>query len=275
MTVSRKMTRLIFLCFVGILIAAPAQARRFRIFGIPTFGGGETIDLVYDLPNEETYVKDGKYLDVGFLNGRYKNGYVVYSGSRYYEIDSSEIAILTNVLGFDPTAKHRAQYTLEHADEIEKERLERAKKDQLIREGKLIERRPGELLSEFAERRSAFVARIRSESASATPPETNESPSPRPPGGGFSWGLILFVGLFFFARKLFSGAFARPKAAFSRGGALSSSPHLDTASFDQRVAQRLAQLEPGNQSEKEFSTTDESSSFGALSRPSGFGRKID
>jgi hypothetical protein len=91
------------------MFASTADAKRFRFF--PGFsGGGETIDLVYDLPNQPPFVRDGKAFNVGYLNSRKGNAYVLYHGNGYIKLGEREIAALRAVLGFDPTARHRAQH---------------------------------------------------------------------------------------------------------------------------------------------------------------------
>lgn len=93
------------------MFASPADAKRFRFFP-GFFGGGETIDLVYNLPNQPPFLRDGKAFDVGYLNSSNGNAYVLYHGNRYIRLGERELAALTAFLGFDPTAQHRAQ----HAD---------------------------------------------------------------------------------------------------------------------------------------------------------------
>lgn len=65
------------------IFVSEAEARRSRFFVTPGFGGGETIDLVYDLPDKEPFLRDGEALDLGYLNSGDKSGYVLYRGERY------------------------------------------------------------------------------------------------------------------------------------------------------------------------------------------------
>ncbi|QCM10617.1 hypothetical protein CFBP6625_09810 [Agrobacterium tumefaciens] len=88
-----------------------AQARKARLFAIPGFSSGETIDLVYDLPNTATFLRDGKAYDLGYLNSSKGNAYVLYHGDRYSKLSDADIARLKATLGFDPTAKHRIERT--------------------------------------------------------------------------------------------------------------------------------------------------------------------
>lgn len=90
------------------IFASGAEARKVRLFAIPGFGGGETIDLVYDLPNTAAFLRDGKALDLGYLNGS-TSGYVLYNGDRYTKLSHADIASLKATLGFDPTTKHRME----------------------------------------------------------------------------------------------------------------------------------------------------------------------
>ncbi|WP_281037387.1 hypothetical protein [Rhizobium sp. AN70] len=86
-----------------------AEARKFRLFAVPGFGGGETIDRVYDLPNAPPFLQEGKAFDLGYLNGSEDNAYVLYHGDRYTKLSDAEIATLKARLGFDPTARHRME----------------------------------------------------------------------------------------------------------------------------------------------------------------------
>lgn len=104
-----RAARLLCGLFCLLICVQAAEARRFRIIPIPGMGSSETIDLVHDLPNEEPFVNEGAYLDVGYLNGRNGNAYVLYHDDRYRKLDDQDIALLTTALGFDPTAQHRAR----------------------------------------------------------------------------------------------------------------------------------------------------------------------
>ncbi|CDN92530.1 hypothetical protein [Agrobacterium tumefaciens] len=86
-----------------------AQARKARLFAVPGFGGGESIDLVYDLPNTATFLREGKAFDLGYLNSDNGSGYVLYNGDRYSKLSDADIAKLKVTLGFDPTTKHRME----------------------------------------------------------------------------------------------------------------------------------------------------------------------
>ena len=86
-----------------------AQARKARLFAIPGFGSGETIDLVYDLPDTPMFLRDGKAFDLGYLNSSNGNSYVLYNGDRYTKLSDADIAKLKATLGFDPTTKHRTE----------------------------------------------------------------------------------------------------------------------------------------------------------------------
>lgn len=92
------------LAFIG-----QAEARKARFFAIPGFGGGETIDLVYDLPDNPAFLREGKAFDLGYLNSSNGNAYVLYHGDRYSKLSDTDIARLKAMLGFDPTTKHRME----------------------------------------------------------------------------------------------------------------------------------------------------------------------
>ncbi|MBA4777315.1 MAG: hypothetical protein H2044_16820 [Rhizobiales bacterium] len=103
----------IVLFSVGFLFSAifvsEAEARKSRFFAVPRFGGGETIDLVYDLPDNEPFLRDGEAFDIGYLNSGDRSGYVLYRGERYSRLSDADIARLKATLGFDPTTKDRME----------------------------------------------------------------------------------------------------------------------------------------------------------------------
>ena len=155
----------------GILLftmfAAPAEARRFRVIPIPSFGGGgETIDLVYDLPNEPPFLRDGQGIDVGYLHSPKGNAYVLYQGDRYAKLGDAEITMLTSVLGFDPTAKHRAELA---RPAPQKDRPN------------VVERRTGESAEDFEARKKAFVEAHRSAMAERAASRPTQDAVARPP----------------------------------------------------------------------------------------------
>ncbi|MCZ7851320.1 hypothetical protein [Agrobacterium salinitolerans] len=98
---------------VGFLFSAifvsETEARKSRFFAVPGFGGGETIDLVYDLPDNEPFLRDGEAFDIGYLNSGDRSGYVLYRGERYSRLSDADIARLKATLGFDPTTKDRME----------------------------------------------------------------------------------------------------------------------------------------------------------------------
>lgn len=260
-----------------------AEARRFRFFGIPHFGRGETIDLVHDLPDQEPFVVKGEFVDVGYLNGRSGNAYVLYHGDKYRRLDAESIGLLTGVLGFDPTAKHRAQNTAGQAGEIADAKAEQASKDARIASGQLLERRPGESSADWDARRATFLAEHRSRSSSAissgaaSDAETQTASS----GGlGFSgFAIIIAVILIVACRKSIAAMFASSKANadddYAADGAGGDSDHM---SFDERVAHRLRELNqgtPGQPQTEAQSASAPSWPQTAPARPvaSGFGRK--
>ena len=98
------------------LFVSEAEARRSRFFVIPGFGDGETIDLVYDLPDNEPFLRDGEAFDVGYLNSGDRSGYVLYRGERYSKLSDADIARLKATLGFDPTTKDRMERAARDSD---------------------------------------------------------------------------------------------------------------------------------------------------------------
>ena len=273
----KSATSILFGSFCLAMLTQPADARRFRIFSITSFGERETIDLVYDLPNNEPFFKDGDYFDIGYLNSKRGNAYVFYHGDRYRKLDDHDIAIFTAALGFDPTAKHRAQYAIDHADEIANAKAERAHHDELIATGRMIERRADESNEEYTARRAEFLAKHRSASkqtSSSAEPDGTKSSSL---GLGFA-AIFLFI-LIFAGRKLYTGIFRLARtvsgdAARDRQVAATT----DHLSFDQRVAQRLGELQTSEHSRRSADTHAEREYYSpppssAAPVQRGFGRK--
>ena len=98
------------------IFVSEAEARKSRFFAIPGFGGGETIDLVYDLPDNEPFLRDGEAFDIGYLNSGDRSGYVLYRGERYSKLSDADIARLKATLGFDPTTKDRMERAARGSD---------------------------------------------------------------------------------------------------------------------------------------------------------------
>ncbi|WP_454701047.1 hypothetical protein [Agrobacterium burrii] len=98
------------------IFVSEAEARRSRFFAVPGFGGGETIDLVYDLPDNEPFLRDGEAFDIGYLNSGDRSGYVLYRGERYSRLSDADIARLKATLGFDPTTKDRMERAARGSD---------------------------------------------------------------------------------------------------------------------------------------------------------------
>lgn len=105
---------------VAILFSAifvsEAEARRSRFLAVPGFGGGETIDLVYDLPDNGPFLRDGEAFDIGYLKSGDRSGYVLYRGERYSRLSDADIARLKATLGFDPTTKDRMERAARGSD---------------------------------------------------------------------------------------------------------------------------------------------------------------
>ena len=267
------------LCLV--LSTQSAEARRFFFIPIPRFGSTETIDQVYDLPDRAPFIRDGENWDVGYLNGRTGNAYVLYHGDRYTKLDDERIALLTYELGFDPTAKHRAQYAIDHADEIARskarEAAERAHHDERVASGRLMEPLPGESHEAFVARAKAtFAKRSRDAAASPTsPPDVRRTPSSST--GFWLFGLFLLV-VIFAGAKIYRGVFSLARSV-SANAPDDDGPHgePDQQSFDQQVAKRLAELQSGGPA---ATTGDRGSGYPpapAMAAPAavrGFGRKV-
>jgi hypothetical protein len=272
-----------------ILLAQPASARRFRIFGIPSFGSSETIDLVYDLPDRAPFIKDGNNLDVGYLKGRSTSGYVIYSGDKYRLLGSEELRVLKDILGFDPTAKHRVAFQAEHGAEIAEAaaeaKAERAHKDKLIASGRTIERAPGESSADYKARTLAFIKSHRKKATSVKvggPPETESSAGSDStrflPNSGMTFLLLLILFMGWANRRKLVSAFSGIFSALSSDSGSDErriNSDIDGSSFEKRVARQLDMMranvgETGNRNQARDNYAPAEPA--PVSR--GFGRKI-
>lgn len=247
-TASRATLGLLFL----LATVQTAEAKRFRLFSFGGGGGGESIEQVYDLPDREPFMTDGDYVDVGYLSGSYRQSYVLYHGDRFRSLDDADLAVLKQTLGFDPTAKHREQYAIDHADEIAAAAAEKKHKEDRIAAGLMIERRPGESSEDYAVRKAEFIARHRSGSSRSPfakdTPATAEVARPdmgasEPPKFGFGISILVVLAIVgTVAYKMSSAAFGRKQAAAedAPGG-----EDFNSLSFDERVARRLSELQNG------------------------------
>ncbi len=235
------------------LMASPAEARR-RFGIIPIFGGGgggESIELVHDLPDTAPFVDDGKNYDVGFLTGSERRGYVLYSGDAFKKLGPAEILMLKDMLGFDPTAKHKADHAEENAAAAKDAAEEKAHKDQLIATGRMIEREPGETQAAYQVRVKAFAAKHKRDSAARAaaraargeqPEEASESSSGF--GGFWMFFLIVLLGTGWKFRSFIGRSLTSSEASgIDQDHPAPSVPRPNSQSFDVRVSQRLAELE--------------------------------
>ena len=263
------------LCLV--LSTQSAEARRFFFIPIPRFGSTETIDQVYDLPDRAPFIRNGENWDVGYLNGRAGNAYVLYHGDRYTKLDDERIALLTEMLGFDPTAKHRAQYAIDHADEIARSKADRAHHDEMIASGRLMEPLPGESHEAFVARAKATFAKRSREAAPSPTSPADVRRTPSSSTGFWLFGLFLLV-VIFAGAKIYRGVFSLARSV-SGNAPDDDRPHgeADHQSFDQQVAKRLAELQSGGPA---ATTGDRGSGYPAapaMAAPAavrGFGRKV-
>lgn len=267
------------LLFVLLATTAPAEAR--RIVRIGSFGGGgESITLVQDLPDRAPFVRESKFFDVGWLNSDTRSGYVIYHGDKFTALDDGSIAELTRELGFDPTAKHRADHAEEQAAIAKKAAEERAHKEKRIASGLMIERKPGESSESYKARTAAFIKQHgggqRPVSASPSASEMSSSrgsadvAAVEAQGSGFGMaGLVSLMGLAALAwigRKSLGSR--KKQTAETVAPQPSDAPviELDVESFDAKVARRLAQLSSGD-------TTSELNQTAPIPQLRGFGRK--
>ncbi|AQR74172.1 hypothetical protein BXU08_11380 [Sphingomonas sp. LM7] len=234
-----------------VALAQPAEARRrFRLGGFGSSSYSEKIDKVYDLPDSDTYLHDGQYYDLGAFY-QVRGGtemrpatpsFVLYNGERYVKLDESQLALIKDDLGMDPTAAYRARAAIEAPV--------RAKSPNEI------ERRDGESMAEFR-------ARARGMAARGNMPSDSESGTPA--RGGLIALLVLPVlvigGIFiFWLRRFLRRRVARVIAATGDTG---PGMEVHAASFDQRIASRLRELEGG-----------QGQPAAAMPAPRTFGRKL-
>jgi hypothetical protein len=213
---------------------SPAQARRIRIFPIPGFGGGESIDLVYDLPNEAPFLREGETFDVGYLNSRKGNAYVLYHGDRYIKLGDQEFAMLTGVLGFNPTAKHRAQR--------ESSNTEAGPAKERAAGRNVLQRRQGESTEDFAARVQAFVA---ANQASSRQSAGSRSTNGGTPISGMLISIVVFVAiLLFLAWKGVRSVFRFVASLLGGSSDQDESMAATYAALNARVAERLSGMQP-------------------------------
>lgn len=91
-----------------LMMAVPGHAASTMVMST-----AEKIELVRDLPNESAFEYDGQYYDLGYLystervNGadvaRSGSGFVLYHDDRFVRLDADKLAMVTDVLGEDPT----------------------------------------------------------------------------------------------------------------------------------------------------------------------------
>jgi hypothetical protein len=228
-------TQLVLFLFCIALLAQPAEARRRFAIGGGGSSSGETIDLVRDLPDTETFEREGEYWDLGYLYRQRKafgvtvssdksaGFFVLYRGDRYVKLDEEGIALLAGTLGEDPTVGYRSEAATASASG--------AAAGIPIAADAAADRRRAPIGGDGA-------------SASGT-------------GGGVAGalvGMLIVVGLALLAaRKLMGGVtgLARTLTA-AGGGGRHGEPggehgpvHQISDTFEQRVAARLAELERG------------------------------
>lgn len=213
----------------------PAEAKRrggIR-FGAIGFGGSgsssvsyeEKIDKVQDLPNSETYFHDGKYYDLGSFytvrggKARYpeKPSFVLYNGDSFVRLSEAEVKMMSEDVGLDLTSNYLAQYKIAHPKNPNE-----------------IERREGE---------SAEALRARARGIAGSSARSSETVAAASGGSG-GFGGFLLPGLVIGGMFVFGGRkFMRKRIAAAIHAPVGEEAPADTGSFENRLAQRLRELE--------------------------------
>lgn len=248
-----------------------AEARRgFRFIPIPGIRS-ESIELVKRLPDTEAFSKDGKYYDFGYLHGKGREGYVLYHGDSFIQLDAEALSALTAILGYDPAAGHRRGGAAVAESATDRSGKDESGKQAMIAAGQMIERNPGESSEAYAKRKQAFIAQQRVSSGASSEAASNDSSeSTGGPGvGGFGLVFLLIAGLLAFGPKLLRKL---REAGVENGAAASSATNASTMSFDERVAARLRELEVGGSMEA-ATTAPHPQPVSGRPQASGFGRR--
>ncbi|MDB5678812.1 hypothetical protein [Sphingomonas bacterium] len=209
----RSETRLALAAALALLAASPAAADDGRRHVMtPT----QKIDLVRDLPNDETFERDGEYFDLGYIypihtvNGASvasdggDAGFVLYHDDRYARLDANDLRTVTMALGEDPTAGYNPPVAASSGQPFSRDAS-----------------RPG-----FAE------------------PSASGTSAGLGVGAAFGWFFFLIIGAIAavagILRRLSRGAIA-----LSQTGSGSYRAAIGNEPFEARVAARLAELQNG------------------------------
>ncbi|MEI9851309.1 MAG: hypothetical protein WDN24_11260 [Sphingomonas sp.] len=244
-----------------VTLCQPADARRrFRLPFIGTGSGySEKIEKVHDLPDRGPYFHDGKYWDLGYFfrvgsalgvttSSTHDHGsYVLYNGDRYTILDAEQIAAIAADIGSDPVAEHRAK----------------------IAAGAGVKLSPNTIERRDGESREAFLARVRGMQAKGAADKGTQSSQPAAMGGAGSVvvGLFLIVLVVFGMRHLLR----RLPASSASGG---DAPAASGQSFEQRVAERLRELNAGPAEPMPAASPMVLASVAAAPAARTFGRKL-
>lgn len=195
------------IALAAAMAAAPAVAA--PNFRMPT---DAKIDLVRDLPNDDTFEHDGQYYDLGYLystervNGanvtRIGQGFVLYHDDRYIVLDPEKLRAVTLALGEDPTSDYIPPAIV----------------------------------------RARWAARDDANASVATQPIPYRSPVGRSGGLGIVAAIVV-VGFFAMLRFMMRSAFRAMLSPLFRAPMRKSAAKADP--FEARVSARLAELERG------------------------------
>lgn len=229
---SKIIASAVTLAILFVALCDPAEARRRIRFGaMPSFGSGgyaEKIDKVYDLPDTGTYFHEGKYYDIGNFYTVSDGGaraypknptFVLYNGDRYIKLDESQLAIITEDLGLDPTEAFRKEYAA-RVPALSGNTSPNA-----------IERRDGESIEAFRDRARAMAS---ARNSAGSPGAAAEDSAPS--SGGMGIGGFLFTAL---VVGIVMAAGIRGMRRRTVVPGASDPDDMRHMSFDERVAPRL------------------------------------
>lgn len=180
----------------------------------------QKIDLVRDLPNDETFERDGEYFDLGYLypihtvNGASvasasgDAGFVLYHDDRYARLDASDLRMVSSALGEDPTEGYNPP----------------------------VAASSGQPFS-AASTRPAWAKSSSGSNSAATSAGFGF-------GAAFGWVFFLIIGAIMVVVRILK-SLARGATQLHQNGSASYTAAIGGDPFEARVAARLAELQDG------------------------------